>query len=177
MCLSQFFETYGQMISTLLLTGTLVVLVVYTVFTHGLKKATVKQNELRQRPCVILVKGQVGHLILKNIGHSPALNIEIEPLEGNVFRILFGTQSLLEPDSFGVLGFRFEGKTSVTKKMVKEIGGNVWGYPFFESREKDTISDYFLTVHYNNIEKVSFQTVMKVLLKEKKVEFIETKRI
>ena len=168
------------MISTLLLTGTLVVLIVYTVFTHGLKKATVKQTELSQRPCVILFKKSTGGIWLENIGHSPALNIEIDSFESKEFRILFSGISLIRPGNTTKLPFSFEGKTTKAKTILEDSSVNVFRFPFFVEIDDlglDDINDYFLTIHYNNIEKVSYQTVMKVLREEKIIEFIETIRI
>ncbi len=77
MCSGQIFGINAQMISTILLALTLGVLIFYTVFTYKLKEATAKQTKLSLRPFVTFSYSR--GLYYGNIGHSPALNVNLNP--------------------------------------------------------------------------------------------------
>jgi len=89
LCLAKFFDTYGNMISTVALIITLGVLFWYACEARGLKKESIKQTELSLRPYVILIHTGSGLLSFENIGQSHALDVVIDILEMNFFRVRF----------------------------------------------------------------------------------------
>ena len=180
MSLTQFFQVYGTMISTLALIATLIVLIIYTIFTYQLRKVTLKQTELRLTPWIIL-EYKIKSLRLKNIGHSPALNIRIDPIEvrdasnNTMFIIKFQTHYILEPQEIAPLGCYLDFKDKELEFM-KEAYGNILNFPFFPEELK--VVDYPpITVFYKNLENVPFITKIQVRLKEKRLAVLKTGKV
>lgn len=101
-CVAEFFQVWGAMIQTIALVITLTVIILYTIFTYQLRKATVRQTELQLTPYIIL--DYKNDLICRNIGNSPAINVEISTYEAFdkdsgklVFKVNFPSLYILEP--------------------------------------------------------------------------------
>ena len=185
LCVAKFFETYGSMISTvfyvistLALMITLGVLIWYAWETRGLRKETVKQTELSQRPFIIISvfedsAGLSQSLIYRNIGHSPALDVETEPFDAEAYILKFGKWGLIEPDEQKNLKPKGEGKTGFTDALLQAVAT-----PSFTPKELnrfDIDREFILNIHYKNIEKVSYQTLVKI--SRKGIEILSTGKI
>ena len=62
----------------IILTG--IIIIWYTIETKLLRYETQKQTEIQIKPFIIL-KIKDGEFILHNIGHGPALNVKIQPVQ------------------------------------------------------------------------------------------------
>lgn len=179
-CVAQFFQTWGAMITTIALVVTLVVIIIYTCETKKLRKATFKQTELSLTPWIIL-EYKIKSLRLKNIGHSPALNIRIEPIEVRdasdnvIFIIKFQTQYVLESQDAAPLGLHLDFKTE-NFELMKQAYGNTLDFPYFPDEMK--VADYpSIKIYYKNLENEPFITKVQVKLKEKRLEILETGKV
>lgn len=174
-CIAQFFQTYGTMISSIALIATLIVIILYTIATFGLTKATVKQTELSLRPFVIISifvdsAGLSQRLIYKNIGHSPAIDVETEPFDAEAFILKFKKYGLIEIDKTKDLKPQGIGKTPLDNGFVQAVPT-----PSFTPKaldERDSNLELILNIHYKNIEKTSFLT--KVKISQKGIEILST---
>ncbi len=155
-------EQWLSIIQTVALVITLVVLIIYTIQTGGLKKSTVKQTELQLRPFVIFCCSYED-LMLKNIGHSPALNISIDDFESDDFTYKFDKRGSLESNQdvkirFIKVGHNDpEGTSYELTDNFREIGREV-----------------YLTIRYWNIENKKYFSKVRILPWEDRVEFLET---
>lgn len=59
---------------------TAIVVALYTVETRGMRLQMVRQYEIELRPLLVATVQNARELLLKNIGRSPALSIQVEPL-------------------------------------------------------------------------------------------------
>jgi hypothetical protein len=65
-----------DILPTITLIVTLIILIWYAWETRGLRIQSAKQYDFMLQPCIILFWSD-GHFLLKNVGHSAALNIHI----------------------------------------------------------------------------------------------------
>jgi len=158
---AEWFQINGDLVSTIALVATLIVLIFYTIYTHGLKKATVKQTELQLRPILTITLGTTNIMNnrssanLKNIGLSPALNIRTVVKEAT--HIDFIDIPIVEKGKDKKLAFRIDGQRH---DILSEIEADV---PVIKFR-----------IEYENIEKQKYITEVMLKLSEHKVEFLKT---
>jgi heme/copper-type cytochrome/quinol oxidase subunit 2 len=171
-------STILDIITTVFLLATLIVLIIYTYQTYRLRQETTKQTELSLRPFIIIsvFKDNAGlsqRLIYKNIGHSPALDIETEPFDAEAYILNFGKWGLIEPNEKKDLSPKGEGKTGLSDAFIQAVRT-----PSFTPKELDEFDnerEFILNIHYKNIEKVSYQTQVKI--NRKGIEIISTGKI
>jgi len=155
------------MISTIALVITMVVIIFYAFETRKLRKETVKQTELSQRPYVILIHTGSGLLSFENIGLSHALDVSIDIQHMDVFLVRFQPCHLVRKGQKVKAGFLLIGKDAEAKEITKGFGSENIGFPFFETHEN--IKDYPLTVRYENIEGTRYYTRLEVRVDESRV--------
>lgn len=156
-----YLEQWLGIIQTVALAVTLGVLIKYTVETKRLREATVKQNELRLRPCITIY--YENKFLFKNIGHSPALNIRIDEVETEKFIFRFEKLSLLESGNSKMMGFIKVGKEDPKGTRYERK------YNFGE-----IANEFTLIIRYENIENKKYYSKMKVRPLAENVEFLET---
>jgi hypothetical protein len=176
MYLLNFFKMYGETLSTAALIITLGILIWYTWETRKLRIETVKQTELSLRPCVVLFgNDEVGSNYIENIGNGAALNVIIEPLETDKFKVVFEPYDLIkagqrfsDPDypKYDIKASSHEGEALINKM---NLGSDYLDFPFM-LRSKD----YLLIVRYKNTEGTNYYTKLLVKAKEAKIEVLET---
>ena len=174
LCLAKFFDTYGNMISTVALIITLGVLIWYACEARGLKKESIKQTELSQRPYVILIHTGSGLLSFENIGLSHALDVSVDVQHMDVFLVRLQPCHLVRKDQKVKAGFLLEGKDAEADEIIRGFGSENIGFPFFETHEN--IKDYPLTVHYENIEGTRYYTRLEVRVKERRVVVLKSEK-
>jgi len=172
-CLVNFFETYGHMISTTALVITMGVIIWYALETRKLRKETVKQTELSLRPYVILIRASYGtqRLNFENIGLSHALDVSIDILKMNTFFYRFQPCHLVRHSKKEAVRALPFGKDEESEKMIKRLGPDL-DFPFFKGLEK--VKDYPLTVRYKNIEGTYYYTRLEVRVKERRVVILKS---
>lgn len=174
LCLAEFFDTYGNMISTVALIITLGVFIWYAWETRKLRKETVKQTELSIRPFIVIYEGSPGELTYNNIGHSHAFNVEIEPVETNLWVANFHYYNLIKQEEMNKkLPITFKGKNEDKEAMIRGLVNP----PFTPSELKSQNIDdkYILNIKYRNFENVLYITQEKIT--KKGIEFIFTRKI
>lgn len=164
MCVIRLFQNPGDFISTLVLIITLVVLVFYTIATFGLKKAAVKQTELNLRPFIIIrtltdSAGQ-SEMVYKNIGHSPALDVIIQPFDAGTFMLDFEKQSLIEVGETKALNPTARGKDNLSDGLIQAVADPGFTPSALAARNSDL--KLLLTVCYKNIEQIEYITLVHV---------------
>ena len=173
MCLSNIL----QLVSTGALIITIGVLIWYAWETRGLRKETVRQTELSQRPYVILIRASFGtqRLNFENIGLSHALDVSIDILKMNTFFYRFQPCHLVKHGKKEAVRALPFGKDEKSEKMVKRLGPNL-DFPFFKGlkdfsffKGRENVQDYPLTVRYKNIEGTPYYTQLEVRVKERRV--------
>jgi len=162
-----------QIISVSLLGLTLVAIIWYAWETRKLRMETVKQTELSLRPYVILNQTYVDRIDFENIGLSHALDVRIDDLETPLFRVLFEPCCLVRHGQSVNVKFHLEGKDQETKEILKASRSTL-GFPFFKYYEP--AKDYSLMIQYNNIEGISYYTLLEVKLKENRIEVIRSEK-
>jgi hypothetical protein len=167
----EWFQTYGAIVQTVALVVTLIVLIWYACETRGLRKASIKQAELSLRPCIHLLGKSI-----KNIGHSPALNISIEDLEHNVFTLTFKTVNLLEPGKTRAIKFYTKGRSKEADEDIKGFGDDLMDldFPYFKEMG---VQNYSLLILYENMENQKFYTKVKIYCNLRRVKFIATDKV
>ena len=164
MCIIDLFKNPGDLISTLVLIITLVVIIFYTVATFGLKKAAVKQTELNLRPFVVICihTDGSGHseLVYKNIGHSPALDIRTESFDAGAFILNFDMQSLIEVGETRELNPKARGKDNLASGLISAVSDPGFTPKALAARDSDL--NLFLTISYKNIEQIGYRTVVTI---------------
>ena len=164
-CLAQFFQTWGAMIQTVFLLATLIVIIVYTIKTHQMKEATVEQNELQLRPCVIVSwESDFRGIKFNNIGNSPALNIKVMDIEIGKYIYRFEKRGLLMPNKTTSLSFIKVGKNDPENtRYESEISLRL-----IDSKE------FTIEILYENIKNRQYFSKLKVFPLVDKTEFLET---
>ncbi len=179
-CISQFFQTWGSMITTLALLATLGVIIWYSCETRRLRKETVRQTELQLTPHLILDYKE--DLVCKNVGNSTALNVAVSTLivsddtTGDlVFEVTFSPLYLLEAKEEKKVNYsaRFEDKEleEIVNALLNQ--GRKF-FPFFPEETKK--EEFSLTIDYKNLENVPFKTEVSVKCREEKIEILSIKR-
>lgn len=174
MCLA----TILDIITTVFLLATLIVLIIYTYQTYRLRQETTKQTELSLRPFIIISvfedsAGSSQRLVYRNIGHSHALDVETEPFDAEAYILNFGKWGLIESDEQKDLKLKGEGKNGVSDAFIQAVPT-----PSFTPKELDEFDnerEFILNIHYKNIEKVSYQTQVKI--SRKGIEIVTTGKI
>jgi hypothetical protein len=177
-CVAQFFQVWGSMISALALVATLCVITPYTFETRRLRKATVKQTELSLRPFVVVsvLEDNAGfsqRLVYKNIGHSPAIDVQTESFDAETFILNFEKYGLIEIGEKKDLNPQAQGKDTISEGLIRAVPT-----PSFTPKalnERNSNLKLILNIHYNNIEKVPYQT--KVKINKKGIEIESTGKI
>lgn len=159
LCLARFFDTYGSMISTVALIITLGVLIKYTVETTRLRKETVKQTKISQRPFVTIYDSKYSGIKYKNSGEGIALNIQIMPFKYRDCTIEFSKET--------VLGSKEESNLSIDRKVISNETGEVFAqqvFPFEPNELKHAeLDDYhFLEIRYKGINNVRYKTWVRI---------------
>ncbi len=161
MCLAQFFQTWGSMISTLALVATLIVLIFYTVFTYQLRREAGKQTELSLRPFVIItIDDTLNYLFYKNIGHTSALDVETEPFDADAFLLKFEKWGLVEVGESKDLNIRGEVRGVIGDALIQSVS-----VPRFTPKalhERDSDLEIILNISYRNLENISYCTKVKI---------------
>ena len=163
-----YISTILDIITTVFLLATLIVLIIYTYQTYRLRQETTKQTELSLRPYVILVRASYGthRLNFENIGLSHALDVSIDILHINVFLVRFQPCNLVKRGKKeAVRALPFE-KDKESEKMIKRLSSDL-DFPYFKGFEN--VKDYPLTVRYEDIEGKRYYTQLEVRVLERKV--------
>jgi len=176
---TQFFQVWGTMIQTVALVITLTVIILYTIFTYQLRKATIRQTELQLAPYVIL--DYKDDLICKNIGNGSAINVEISTFEAIdkkdklVFRVTFPPLYILEPKEEKIIKpeIKFEDKDLEHIATAFDDLGTKF-FPFFPKEFKK--EEYPLIIDYENIENVPFRTEINIKCVEEKIKVLSIKK-
>ena len=170
MCLSNIL----QLISTGALIVTLSVLIWYACETRGLRKETVKQTELSQRPFVTVYDSTLySGLKYTNSGQGIALNIEIVPLiHDNNLTTEFSKETVLSAGEKSDLTIDRKVKNTETREDESPVA--VHDTPK-ELRERRINKVFTYDIRYENIEKKRYQTLMKV--SKEGIEFIDTNEV
>ena len=172
MWLVNFFETYGHMISTTALVITMGVIIWYALETRKLRKETVKQTELSQRPFVMIFDSKMLGIRYKNSGQGIALNIEIMPYEYEDYRVAFKKETILnakEKSTFTLYPI-------VTKtKTGKILASEAINFTPNQLRRFNSDIVHNLDIRYENIEKKRYQT--RVQISREGIKFVDTKEV
>ena len=156
-----FLEQWISIIQTVALVITLGVLIKYTIETKKLREATVEQNELSLRPCITIY--WENKFLLKNIGHSPALNIRIDDLQIDKFIYRFNKLNLLEPGDKELIQYIKVGKEDPPGTTYQQQ------YGF-----RDIANEFALKICYENIENKHYYSIVKLRPLAENVVFINT---
>ena len=124
--IAQFFQVWGSMISALALVATLSVIIWYTLETRKLRKETVKQTELILRPFIVIstfedTAGLSQRLVYKNIGHSPAIDVQTESFDAESFIINFEKYGLIEIGEKKDLNPQGQGKDTLSEGLIRAV--------------------------------------------------------
>lgn len=164
--LAQWFQIYGAMIQTIALLVTLGVIIFYTVFTHGLKKATVKQTELSLRPCITFTWDR--GFRFKNAGFSPAFNIKIDDFETDEYEFKFYRLDSLMPNETKEIRMRIKRKAGEEPEMRKYLH-----FILNTTKQKEIP----LIIRYENLENERYFSRMKIYTGLDRPKLLETKKI
>jgi len=167
--LALWFQIYGimiQTIQTIALLITLGVIILYTIFTYGLKKTTVKQTELSLRPCIIFTWDS--GFRFKNTGLSPALNIKIDDFEIDEYEFIFYRLDSLMPNETKKIMMHIKKKAGEVSKMRKYL------HFIFDTTKQKEIP---LIIHYENLENERYFSRLKIYAGLDKPKLLETKKI
>ncbi len=173
MWLVNFFEAYGNMISTIALLATLVVIIWYAYETRELRKESVKQTELNQRPFVMIFETDLNKIKYKNSGQGIALNISIKPFENQGYTFTFEKENLLSPNEVSNHDINPVPKDNKTG----EIFPPETKIPFTPSEIKNTYLTVarIIEIQYENIEQKRYQTLVKI--SKEGIEYIDTNEV
>jgi len=169
LCLAKFFDTYGNMISTVALLATLCVIIWYACETRGLKKETVKQTKINQRPFITLS----AETKYKNSGLGVALNIEIKSFRHNEYTVTF------DKDKVPVLGSKDESISSLYPTFTDDAGREHTrpSIPFIleELKDNESVQVYEFEINYEDFEKNRYKTLVK--LSKEGIEYLGTDEV
>ena len=179
LCVAQFFQVWGTMIQTIALVITLIIIILYTIFTYQLRRATIRQTELQLAPYVIL--DYKDDLICKNIGNGSAINVEISTFEAIdkkdklKFRVTFPPLYILEPKEEKIIKpeIKFEDKKLEHIATAYDDMGTKF-FPFFPKEFKK--EEYPLIIDCENIENVPFRTEINIKCFEEKIKILNIKK-
>jgi len=164
--------TILDIITTVFLLVTLIVLIIYTYQTYRLRQETTKQTELSQRPFVMIFDSKMLGIRYKNSGQGIALNIEIVPYEYEDYRIAFKKETILntkEKSTFTLYPI-------VTKtKTGKTLASEVINFTSNQLRRFNSDIVHNLDIRYENIEQKRYQTLVKI--SKEGIKFVDTKEV
>ncbi len=148
----------------------LLVLIIYTIATWLLRRTSIKQNELLKiqlnlslRPLIMLYRSAKGEFLLKNIGHSPALNVNIEPITIGIHRYEFENYYLLEAGESTVTFNIAQFVKGPMRDLVKG-GLNVW----------EVGEDFVLNIVYTNIQRNKYISKIRLVRTGFSIELLDT---
>lgn len=169
MCLS----TILDIITTVFLLGTLIVISIYTYQTYKLRQETTRQTELSQRPFVMIFEPDLNKIKYKNSGQGIALNISIKPFENMGYTFTFEKENLLSPNEVSKHDINPVPKDNKTGEPYPP-GTKI---PFTPSEIKSTTLTpvRIIEIQYENIEKKRYQTLVKI--SREGIEFVDTKEV
>jgi len=180
-CLS----TILDIITTVFLLATLIVISIYTYQTYklrqettNLRQETTRQTELSLRPFIIISvfedsAGLSQRLVYKNIGHSPALDVETEPFDTETYILNFKKWGLIEIGKKQDLNPKGEVKPGLKDAFIQAVSSPSFTPKELDKRNND--QEFILNIHYKNIEKIPYQTQVKI--SRKGIEIISTGKI
>ena len=162
-----------EIITTSLLGITLIAIIWYAYETRELRKESVKQTELSQRPFVMIFETDLNKIKYKNSGHHIALNISIKPYENQGYTFFFEKENLLSPNE-------------VSKHDINPVAkDNKTGEPYppdtkihftpYELRNTTLHVVRIIEIQYENIEQKRYQTLVKI--SREGIEFVDTKEV
>lgn len=164
-----------QLISVGILFLTLVAVIFYTYETNKLRKETFRQTELQLRPCITMRKsGEDKKAVAMNIGHSPALNIEIEDINIKNQVISFQRRNLLKPDKDRMV--KIIKKNIENPKEERKIEKIINDFPFFNKNDLPE-GHYQLTIKYKNIENKKYRSILKIHCDTRIIELLKTGKL
>jgi len=154
----------------------------YAWVTRNMWKESAKQTALQLSPCIVL-DYEENFLKCRNIGSSPALNIEISTLRAEnpstnelVFEVTFPLIYVLEVNEEEIIKPEIDIRDKELKAIVQafEEQGKKF-FPFFpEAARKD---EYPLIIDYTNLENVPFRTSVQVKCREGKIQILSIKKM
>jgi len=151
-----------NIIQTLTICATLGVLIWYTIETAGLRRAANKQNDISLRPCIIV---DFLNRWIRNIGHSPALDVQIDEISLENSYIRFAKYPIIEPGKNDLIDFIVVGKQDPPGSQ----------YQYQKSLAKIG-PEFILIIRYKNIENIRYISKIQVLTNYEKANLIETSR-
>jgi len=165
-----------NIVQVIVIIATLCVLIKYTYETKKLREAAVNQNEISLRPCITIYQNR-NALFLKNIGHSPALNIFINELEFDESALLFDSVEFLEPSSSTKIWFTVARKKDLSTMMKKECNLNKIIIEVIKGRERNkneiNIDEFVLCIQYKNMQNKYYYSKVSMSLLGK-IDFLGT---
>ena len=147
-------------------------LIWYAYETRALRKETVRQTELSQRPFVMIFDSKMLGIRYKNSGQGIALNIEIIPYEYKDYTVAFKKETILnakEKSTFTL--YPIVTKTKTGKIRSSEA---ILFTPNELRRFKSDIV-HNLDIRYENIEKKRYQT--RVQISKEGLKFLDTQEV
>jgi hypothetical protein len=161
---------YGGNASTVIYWLTALVVLAYTVETHGLRREMVRQNEIAVQPVVIVLvetrqlsDGRHGpQVLLRNIGRGPALFLKIPdvPLADPIGEVQFVAH--FEPRDLLEAGQDAEVRASMT--FDTHVADPAPAYlDFVASLNPRTARDtYKVTILYENIDGCAYESLVQM---------------
>ena len=171
-CAAHFFQTWGSMISTLTLMATLVVLILYTVFTYQIRKATEKQIDLTLQPFISFTYEEKDRKFkLINYGKTPALDIKFEEIplidtKGLKFKYLISPIDYLPPEGIADIDIKKKINDEITDTDTFDRGAldPHAAHRAFEIkiRYKNTVNDKFTVTGKLGVAAFIFEKMKKI---------------
>ena len=137
------------LINNIILFFTFIVIAWYTRETRKLRIETAKQNEIALMPILMGYRDKLGNYYLKNIGHSPALNLEIGVFKIKEFTYQAVYERFIRQEGISKLEFHKKRNNSAVKYRVDN--------EFFDTNE------VLLEAFYENVKNQKFKS--SILLK------------
>jgi hypothetical protein len=143
--------TLGELLSTIIIFVTLLVLIVYTVSTIGLWKQAQLQTELSISPFLIF-DIESNKIFIKNLGNSPALKLEMDnlylywedmndPSKKNLFEVVFEEIDLVDSRTRALL----------EHKVLRDRADTVWDPVNTMDPKYQTEHSFELILKYTNL--------------------------
>ncbi len=169
MCLA----TILDIITTVFLLATLIVLIIYTYQTYKLRQETTRQTELSQRPFVMIFEPDLNKIKYKNSGQGIALNISIKPYENMGYTFTFEKENLLSPNEESKHDINPVPKDNKTREIFPP--GTKIPFTPYELRSTTLNVVRIIEIQYENIEQKRYQTLVKI--SREGIEFVDTKEV
>ena len=169
MCLA----TILDIITTVFLLATLIVISIYTYQTYKLRQETTRQTELSQRPFVMIFEPDLNKIKYKNSGQGIALNISIKPYENTGYTFTFEKENLLSPNEVSKHDINPVPKDNKTREIFPP--GTKIPFTPYELRSTTLNVVRIIEIQYENIEQKRYQTLVKI--SREGIEFVDTKEV